>query len=374
MEKPPGHGRQWRLVGVVAEGTFCHKPCTVSGGGKSEISKPITDAILTGPVFVADLKRDFDRVAEIDSPRLFGSFHGQAARGQTRRCWRRNARSARSSNCSRWTTHEFTPDYNAWLETVPQYIKELVFVVKRYYKPAWDDNWREPFHRGHHQRRFRQRIEMRQPQAGHDAICAWALIPTALWRTFGLRKDFHPAAKVQEEDDITASVLVPRGATWKTCRTRTKCRSLKFVEELRTAFVPAARTTRFIAAMTSRRNRILRSPTISFPTTNRCTQKWRAELVEDAHPDFTSSPNRCRRSSAMLPKTGEPDFFVSSAHPRLVNGKPSKNPRYLQKRPDLDAANGNLSSRKSARACAGGFLSNQAVPHAGQRRAARPPQ
>ena len=65
MEKPPGPGRQWRLVGTVAEGTFCHKPCTVSGGGKSEISKPITDAILTGPVFVADFKEDFDRVAEL---------------------------------------------------------------------------------------------------------------------------------------------------------------------------------------------------------------------------------------------------------------------------------------------------------------------
>ncbi len=29
------------------------------------------------------------------------------------------------------------------------------------------------------------------------------------WRVFGLRKDFHPAAKVQMEDDITASVVVP---------------------------------------------------------------------------------------------------------------------------------------------------------------------
>ena len=28
------------------------------------------------------------------------------------------------------------------------------------------------------------------------------------------------------------------------------------------------------------------------------------------------------------------DFVVCSANPRLVNGKPSKNPRYLQKRPD----------------------------------------
>ena len=34
-------------------------------------------------------------------------------------------------------------------------------------------------------------------------------------------------------------------------------------------------------------------------------------------------------------ETGQPDFFVSTAHPRLVDGKPSKNPRYLQRRPDL---------------------------------------
>src|SRR4029077_6020645 len=65
MEKPPGHGRQWRLVGTVAEGTFCHKPCTVSGGGKSEISKPITDAIIQGPVFVANFREDFERVNEL---------------------------------------------------------------------------------------------------------------------------------------------------------------------------------------------------------------------------------------------------------------------------------------------------------------------
>ena len=33
--------------------------------------------------------------------------------------------------------------------------------------------------------------------------------------------------------------------------------------------------------------------------------------------------------------TGKPDYFVCSANPRLVDGKPTKNPRYLQKRPDL---------------------------------------
>jgi phosphoenolpyruvate carboxykinase (diphosphate) len=62
IEQPPGHSA-WHLVGSVAEGTLCHKPCTVSGGGKSEISKPISDAILPGPVFVADYDQDMDRVA-----------------------------------------------------------------------------------------------------------------------------------------------------------------------------------------------------------------------------------------------------------------------------------------------------------------------
>src|SRR5262249_10702152 len=64
-ENPRGPDRLWLLVGIAPTGTLCHKPCTVSGGGKSEISKPITDAILTGPVFVADFKKDFDRVAEL---------------------------------------------------------------------------------------------------------------------------------------------------------------------------------------------------------------------------------------------------------------------------------------------------------------------
>ena len=73
MIKPAG-GRAWRLVGTVAEGTLCHKPSTVSGGGKSEISKPITDAIIQGPVFVADFKKDFDRVEELINRSYAGRF------------------------------------------------------------------------------------------------------------------------------------------------------------------------------------------------------------------------------------------------------------------------------------------------------------
>src|SRR5947209_19395354 len=64
IEKHPG-APSWRIVGTVGEGTFCHKPCTVSGGGKSEISKSLNDYMLYGPIFIADFQRDFDRIDEI---------------------------------------------------------------------------------------------------------------------------------------------------------------------------------------------------------------------------------------------------------------------------------------------------------------------
>ena len=64
MEKHPA-SVSWRLIGTVAEGTFCHKPCTVSGGGKSEISKSLVDYMLYGPIFVADKDKDFALVIEI---------------------------------------------------------------------------------------------------------------------------------------------------------------------------------------------------------------------------------------------------------------------------------------------------------------------
>ena len=56
MEKHPS-APSWRIIGTAAEGTFCHKPCTVSGGGKSEISKSLVDYMQYGSVFVADIDR-----------------------------------------------------------------------------------------------------------------------------------------------------------------------------------------------------------------------------------------------------------------------------------------------------------------------------
>src|SRR6185312_4420502 len=64
------------------------------------------------------------------------------------------------------------------------------------------------------------------------------------------------------------------------------------------------------------------------------THAQAVELVEDAihFHEFTSPMQNLIQDFAAA---GQPSYIVSSAHPRLVDGKPSKNPRYLQKRPDL---------------------------------------
>jgi phosphoenolpyruvate carboxykinase (diphosphate) len=73
-----------------------------------------------------------------------------------------------------------------------------------------------------------------------------------------------------------------------------------------------------------------------------------AEMIEEpiTFDQFTLPMQELIRTVA---KERTPAFFVSNAHPRIVDGKPTKNPRYLQVRPDLvnarDAYLGEMSAR-----------------------------
>jgi phosphoenolpyruvate carboxykinase (diphosphate) len=328
MEKP-GQNRSWRLVGTVAEGTLCHKPCTVSGGGKSEISKPITDAVLTGPVFVADFKRDFDLVAE-----LIGRDYGSRFKDSVRQDQRTILSAERSlgSVIKLLTPDEqdYSAEYNTWLAGVPQYLKELVFVVKRYYKPEWGEHWREHFSvdiiNGKPANELKcddRRLVTTYLRVGFDA--------DGLWRTFGLRKDFHPAVKIQFEDDITASVVVPPGALKNFPEANGD--ALKFVKntEQRLFQRPDDAIHRGYDKQTESD---FARPGNFFSNYEPLTPAVARELIEDSigFYQFTPPMQELIRSASANGKTG---FFVSSAQPRLVEGQPSKNPRYLQHRPDL---------------------------------------
>lgn len=329
MEKPAGPNRAWRLVGVAAEGLLCHKPCTVSGGGKSEISKPITDAILTGPVFVADFKSDMNKVAKLINRDYSDRFKDPK---------RTEARSVLSPERSLGSViklltpdeRDFTYEYNVWLGSVPQYVKELVFVVKRYYQPAWGAAWRQHFS-----------VDIINGTPGNELKCDnKKLVTTYLrvgfdsdgaWRTFGLRKDFHPAVKIQAEDDITASVVVTGKQLQHLAETET-LPSLKFVVncERRLFQRPDDAIHRGYDKQTEKD--FARADNF-FSNYEPLPASAAHELMQDAigFNQYTEPMQRVIREVA----AGGTSYFVSTAHPRLVDGKPSKNPRYLQIRPDL---------------------------------------
>src|SRR6202167_314641 len=206
LEKQHG-GTAWRLIGSVAHGTLCHKPCTVSGGGKSEISKSISNVVLHGPVFVRDYYDDMDQVAEI-LDRDYAPIYKQADE-RARRPILSPERSLGSVIKLLTVSPDYTAEYNEWLRSLPQTLRQLVFTVKRYYRPEWGDKWREHFtvdringFLGHELKYDNQKLVGNYLRVGFD--------PQGSWRIYKLRPDFHPADKVQVEDDITASVVVPR--------------------------------------------------------------------------------------------------------------------------------------------------------------------
>lgn len=331
MEKVPST-QAWRLVGTMAEGTFCHKPCTVSGGGKSEISKPLTDAILQGPVFVADFQKDFDQVAAIVSHDYGDRFIDPAWRGKESRPLLSPERSLGSViKLLTPASREYSAEYNDWLHAMPYYIKELVFVVKRHYKPEWGDNWREHFS-----------VDIINGTPGNQLRCDGRRLVSSLlrvgfepdgsWRTFGLRQDFHPAAKVAREDDISASAVVP-AASVKGLNPEYPQSHVKFVHncEYRLFQRPDDAIHRGYDKLTE----------ADFSHPGNFLSNWEPlspaqarEIVDDAigFDQYTPGMQAFIKDVA---ESGRPAFFVSSAHPRIVDGKPTKNPRYLQTRPDL---------------------------------------
>ena len=330
MEKP--EGRAWRLIGTVAEGTLCHKPSTVSGGGKSEISKPITDAIVQGPVFVADFNKDFRRVAELLQRDYSNRFDGRKKRKKDSPAILSPKRSLGSViKLLTLDVRVYTAEYNDWLDAIPQNIKELVVVVKRFYKSKWEANWLEHFS-----------VDIINGTPGNELKCDNRKLVTnylrvgyekdGAWFRFGLRKDFQPAIKLQMEDDITASVVVPLDALPSSPRT-SDAASVKFVQncERRLFQRPDEGIHRGYDRQTESDFAQLGN---FFSNYEPLTVENARKLLEDSigFYQFTESMQNVVR---IMGETGRPAYFVSSAHPRIVEDKPTKNPRYLQNRPDL---------------------------------------
>jgi hypothetical protein len=311
----------WRLIGTVPEGAFCHKPCTVSGGGKSEISKSLVDAVLPGSFYVRSFEDDMALVEEI------------VRRDYDARPLLSPERSLGSViKLLTPTPSEFTPEYNAWLEDIPNYVRALVFVIKRFYRSEWGADWRSHFSvdiingaPGHELKYEGRRLIANYLRIGREENGAW--------RTYKLRQDFIAADKVQMEDDITASVTVAARRLVGLPGEYDGHPSLKLAQNCE--FRLFQRPDDAIHPGFDRQTEEDMAGTGLFCSNFEPLAPADAQrIVEDVavHDAFTG-PMRAHVARNAAREGG--GYSICSAQPRLIAGKPTKNPRYLQVRPDM---------------------------------------
>ena len=330
MEKQT-HGAAWRLVGSRPRGTFCHKPCTVSGGGKSEISKSIANALLNGPVFVRDYHRDMDEVEEILKKDYSTVYKSRQPDTRTHRPILSVERTLGSVIQLFTASAEYTQEHNQWVSEMKQTVKQLMYTVKRYYRPEWGGNWREHFtvdringFLGHELKLDNQPLVSNYLRLGYD--------PDGSWRIYKLRPDFYPAEKIQMEDDISVSAVLPRESLNDldpeypnpSVKLVTNCENLLFQRPDDAIHRGQDRGAEADIA----------SPGTFLSNYEPLTLGQARAIVEHVS-EFDRYTEPMQRLLETFARQNGASYAVSSAHPRLVDGKPSLNPRYLQKRPDL---------------------------------------
>jgi hypothetical protein len=329
MEKHPA-APSWRLIGTVGEGVLCHKPCTVSGGGKSEISKSIRDYMHFGPFFVSDIDADGELVDKVFArnyqdrwkvPPDYTKFPTRSILSPLR--------SLGSVIKLLTPSPEYTDQYNHWLKSIPSHIYAMVFIIKRFYRPQWGDNWREHFG-----------VDVINGEPGHElkyhdrrlvgSYLRVGLVAPQVWRTFKLRQDFVASEKLQAEDDITASVVVPAGQL-SHLPPGPPAESYKFVQNCEFRFFQRPDDA-IHRGLDKQAELDLSQPGNFISNFEPLTHAQVAEMAKYVV-DFDAFSEPMQR---LLREAQQQDgYVVCSANPRQIDGKPTRNPRYLQDRPDL---------------------------------------
>lgn len=327
MDRHPA-SQAWRLVGTVAEGLVCHKPCTVSGGGKSEIAKSISDAITYSPLTIGDYETDLNAVRAIIDANYGNRFkdpdenHGKDARSFL------SAQRSLGSVIKLLTPSPlYSDEYNSWLKSIPERIKSLAFLVKRFYTPEWGTEWMQHF-----------TVDVVNGTAGNilkfggrpiqGSYLRVGFTASGMRRTFKLRQDFMPADKHQWEDDITASVMVPSKELKYLPDWAEKLPSLKFCKNVEARFFQRPDDA-VIRGYDKQAEKDMARQDNFISNFEPLTRARASEIIEKTI-QFSEYSSAMRSFVEAAEADPHFEYFVASDRPRMVNGAPTKNPRYLQ--------------------------------------------
>ncbi|MBP6492423.1 MAG: hypothetical protein KA282_05555, partial [Clostridia bacterium] len=330
IEKHP-EAPMWKLVATEAEGTFCHKPCTVSGGGKSEISKSISNSIIYGTYYVNDLDKDLDNVEQILNYDYRHRWKENPERTRPARPILSIDRTLGSVIKLLTPSTLYTDEYNAYIKAIPNHVKALVFMVKRFYKHTWGSDWRKHF-----------TVDIINGKPGNELkFDSRKIRPSYLrvgfrdedkaWRIFKLRMDFMPSEKIQMEDDITASVLVPSNQL-PYLNPEYNNSSYKFSANCEYRFFQRPDDA-VHKGYDLQAEKDLSSNNLFATNYQPLTKADVEELKNDVMGYIAYTEPVKSHIEAFL--KGDDEYCVVSSETRIVDGGRSKNPRYLEHRSDF---------------------------------------
>ena len=367
-------GAAWRLVGVARRRHSL--PQTLHRLGRRQIAKfrnPSRSIMLKGPCSSATTIATWTRWRRFWTGISPASISKPAPDSRAQRPILSPERSLGSVIKLLTPSPEYTDEHNEWLRELPQTIRQLVFTVKRYYRPEWGDNWREHFTvdringlLGHELKYDDQKLVGNYLRVGYDPDGSWRILqaapglPSRRQGAGGGRH--HRVGRVAARgslNDLDPEYPNPQRQTGG--RTARACCS-------------SAPTMRSIAASIQQAEADIASPGTFLSNFEPLTVGSRRAGMVDHVVEFDRYTEPMKQLIAEFRRTsGKPAYVVSSAHPRMVDGNPSKNPRYLQKRPDLVNPREAL-SRRDRHAPGPRDSAGRPCAFPGQRGTAGPPQ
>ncbi len=330
MEKHP-LAPVWRLIGTMNEGTFCHKPFTVSGGGKSEISKSLLNSIIYDTFYINNLKEDFDMVEKLINYDYKGRWKNDKNRTRSSRGFLSFGRTLGSVIKLLNSSTHYTDEYNAFIDSIPNRIKALSLYIKGFYRPEWGDDWRSHFSvriiNGKEGNALR--FEGRTITAGYLRV---GYAPDNMWYVHKLRTDFIAAEKLQQEDDISVSITIDADKLEGT-KDYHKGNSIKLIKncEFKLFQRPDEAINR---GYDIEAERDLAGKDNFISNYEPLTKENAVELIENAI-SFDKYPDPIKEVIKDGASAEDGTWFISPSHPRKLPNGISTNPRYLQTRPDI---------------------------------------
>ena len=319
----------WRIVDTAPEGMFCHKPSTVSGGGKSEISKSMQNAIKYGSFYIKDLEEDSKMAEMLINYDYSDRWKDVRPDAEPSRSFLSPKRTLGSAVKLLTPSDQYSDEYNAFLNTIPDYIRTFVLYIKRLDRSddATSPNWKDDFS-----------VEIVNGRKGNALMYKHNWIAASYvrigfsadgdWFLHKLRSDFIPSHKIQMEDDISATITLP-SSQLKNLNTEYHNPSVKIATNCESYLFQRPDEAIIRGYDKEAEAEIVQNNTF-LTNYEPLTLSDAVDLYEDAI-NFEKYTEPVKNHILSVIETDREGYFVVPSHPRIVDGEPTKNPRYLQK-------------------------------------------